>query len=121
MAFADPQSIDIGAGAVSLPRVSTSGNSSTYRSSDGLLELILSSSYGKRTRRTARLTVTKVTADPYLPATNVKVSYTTYVVFDIPAAGFTVTEQKNAFVTGLGAWLNATSGAKAAQLLGGEN
>lgn len=121
MAFADPQSVDIGAGAVSLPRVSTSANASTYRSADGLLELVLSNQYGKRTRRTARLTVTKITADPFLPATNVTTKYTTYVVFDIPAAGFTVTEQKNAFVTGLSALLTASSGAKTTQLLGGEN
>jgi len=120
MSFADPQSVTINAVAVSLPRTSSGVNSGTFSSADGNTKLSVAHAYGKRTRRTIRLDVSKVAADPMLPAQNVKLSTSVYLVVDAPIAGFTNTELKqnvDAFV----AQLTASSGAKITQLLGGEN
>jgi hypothetical protein len=120
MAFTDPQSIDIGAGAVSLPRTSVGQDNSVYTSADGLLQLKASSTYGKRNRRTLRIDVTKVTSDPFIPAQNVKVSMSYYVVIDAPPVGFTATEQLNIY-KGLKALQLASSDALMSKLLGGES
>jgi len=92
MAFADPQSIKISGTTTSLPRVSTGKGESEYESGDGLIALKASSQYGKRTRRTLRVDSSKITADPFIPAQNVQVSTSCYVVFDIPPAGYTSAE-----------------------------
>jgi len=120
MALSDPQSITINAIANSLPRITTGPNTSTYQSADGLIQLTVSSSYGKRVRRTVRVTQTKISADPYLPAQNVKQSMSFYFVFDLPLVGFTPTEAKyvsDGFIT----MMAASSGALWTKVLGGEN
>jgi hypothetical protein len=43
-----------------------------------------------------------------------------YIVVDVPPTGYTVVEQKQ-IVDALTAYLTASSGARATQLLGGEN
>jgi len=120
MAFADPQSVTISGVTTSLPRVSNGENTGAFKSNDGTLTLSVASSYGKRTRQTARLSVTKVSADPFLPSTNVTQQMACYLVCDRPVAGWTVAEAK-AVVDGFLAILTASSGAKITQLLGGEN
>lgn len=120
MSFADPQSVTINAVAISLPRTSSGVNSGTFTSSDGLTRQTVSHAYGKRTRRTFRLDSSKVAADPLLPAQNVKLSASVYLVVDAPVAGFTNTELKQ-MADGFIAALSASSGAKLTQLLGGEN
>jgi len=120
MAFSDPQSIDPGTGAVSLPRTSSGANTGTFTSADGSLVLTVASILGKRTRRTARITLNKIVTDPYVTDRNVPVSASFYVVLDTPSVGFTAAEMKSA-VIGLATWLTASSGAKTAQLVGGEN
>jgi len=42
-----------------------------------------------------RLDHSKVTADPYIPANNIKVSMSCYIVFDVPAlnVGYTTANQ----------------------------
>lgn len=120
MAFADPQSVTINAVAVSLPRVSSGQSDGAFQSADGLVRLSVAHSYGKRNRRTIRLQQSKVTADPFIPSQNVKVSMSTYIVVDTPNAGFTVTEAKNV-VDALVAYLTLTTGAKVTQLMGGES
>lgn len=120
MSFADPQSVTINAVPISMPRTSSGVNTGTFTSSDGLTRQSVAHSYGKRTRRTIRLDSSKISADPLLPAQNVKLSASCYLVVDAPIAGYTNTELKQ-MIDGLLAALTASSGAKITQLLGGEN
>jgi hypothetical protein len=120
MAFTDPQSVTISGTAISLPRVSTGAGTSTYSSADGLVSLTASSSYGKRTRRVLRIDHSKLTADPFIPAQNTKVSMSNYIVFDVPVAGYTNTEAL-AVYAGFKAAFTATSDALITKLLGGES
>jgi len=90
--LSDPQSVSVAGSAVSLPRVSVGANQATYRSSDGNLSYTISSSYGKRTRRTARLDFRKVAADPLLDGVSRPYSMSAYIVIDHPDIGFTNAE-----------------------------
>lgn len=120
MSYSDPQTVTIGGTAVSLPRTSSGTNSGAFTSSDGANRLEVSSSYGKRVRRTIRLTTVKTTGDVLLPNQNVVASMSSYLVVDHPVNGYTVAEAK-AVVDALVAYLAADSGARVTQLLGGEN
>jgi len=121
MAFADPQSVTINAVAVSLPRISSDRNSGVFQKDDATVKLTVSHSYGKgRARRMLRLDHSKIAADPLLAGVNVKKTTSVYMVVDVPETGYTITEQKQ-IVDALTAYLTATSGARATQLLGGEN
>jgi len=120
MAFADPQSVTINAVAQTLPRVSSGVDSGVFRKDDGLVKLSVSHSYGKRTRRTLRLDTAKIAADPLMASVNVRLNMAAYIVVDTPETGYTVAEQKQV-VDALVAYLSASSGARATQLLGGEN
>jgi len=119
MAFADPQSVTINAVANSLPRTSSGVSSGGFSTADGITKLLISHSYGKRTRRTARIDFAKIAADTYNPTLNVRSTMSAYVVVDVPVTGFTVLEQKY-IVDALTLWLTASSSAKTIQLLGGE-
>lgn len=118
--FADPQSVTISGTTSSLPRISNGTNSGTFKSNDGTVTMKVSHTYGRRNRRVIRLDQEKISADPYLPSTNVKVGMGAYLVVDAPPAGFTVAEQK-AVIDGFIAALTATSGALITKFLGGEN
>lgn len=124
MAFADPQTVTYGApittGPHSLPRTSVVGSGSTYQSSDGLSKLSASHQYGKRTRRLLRLDYSKISADVYLPDTNVKKSMSVYLVFDLPADGFSNAEAL-AVYDGFRDQISASSDALVTKLLGGES
>jgi hypothetical protein len=120
MAFTDPQSVTISGTAISLPRVNVGNNGSEYLSSDGLVKLSASNAYGRRTRRVLRIDHSKITADPYIPAQNAKVSMSNYIVFDVPVVGYTNTEAL-AVYAGFKAAFTATSDALITKLLGGES
>jgi hypothetical protein len=122
MALTDPQSVTINAVAVSLPRTSVRDGASEYTSGDGLVKETFSTTNGNkgRARHLARIDHSKLTADPFKPSDNVKVSMSCYMVIDTPPAGYTVTEAKQV-VDGFIAQLNASSGALITKLLGGEN
>jgi len=120
MAFADPQSITIATVAHSLPRVSVIANGSTYQEADGSHQLVAGSQYGKRTRRTVRLNVNKIAADPFTSGLNVSYNMSCYLVVDVPIVGFSQTEQFDN-VVGLTSYLDASSGAIISELLGGQN
>jgi hypothetical protein len=120
MAFADPQSVTINAVAQSMPRVSSGDNKGTFRKDDATVELAISHQYGSRTRRMIRLNHSKIAADPLMASVNVKLSASVYLVVDTPSVGYTITEAKQ-IVDALTAYLTASSGAKATQLLGGES
>lgn len=120
MSFSDPQSVDVGAGAVSLPRVGSGLGEGTFTSNDGLVKLSIKNAYGKRTRRTIRLDVDKIAADPLISAQNIRYSMSAYLVIDTPLTGFTVAQAQDV-VEGLTGLLSASSGAALTKLLGGEN
>jgi len=120
MAFSDPQSVTISAVTTSLPRISTGENSSTYSSADGLIDLSASHAYGRRIRRVLRLDHSKVSADVFLPATNVQQSMSCYMVFDVPVVGYTNAEAK-AVYTGFKTLYTASSDALIDKVLGGES
>jgi len=120
MALADPQSIKISGTTTSLPRVSTSGNSSVYESSDGTIKVTLSTQNGSRKRQTWRVDVSKITEDPFIPAQNQEVSMSFYIVIDRPVAGYT-NEQALAVVLGAIEALTASTDLVLTKLLGSES
>jgi len=120
LSLTDPQSITIAGTTTPLPRVATGKNLSEYLSADGLIKLGASHAYGRRTRRVLRIDHSKITADPFIPTQNAKVSMSCYMVFDVPPAGYTNTQQLDVY-TGFKTLFSATSDAAITKLLGGES
>lgn len=119
MAFADPLTVNDGT-ARTLARVGFGANSGTFRSADGLYDLLVSHSYGKRNRSVARLNVAKIAADPLLAGINVRASMSAYLVLDVPPTGFSAADIL-AEATALTTFLTTGTNAKLIQLIGGEN
>lgn len=117
--FTDPQSLTLSGTAVSVPRTSSGVNSGIFNDAASTLKMSIAHAYGKRTRRTVRLEHNKIAADP-LTSANTRYSMTAYVVFDVPAVGYTVAEAQ-AVIASLTKWLTDTSGSNVAKVLGGEN
>lgn len=92
MALSDPQSIKISGVTTSLPRTSTGDHTSTYEAADGNTVLKLSTVENRRNRQTVRVDLTKITADPFIPAQNTEVSMSMYLVIDRPLVGYTNAE-----------------------------
>jgi hypothetical protein len=121
MAFADPQSVTINAVAQTLPRISSEKNAGAFQKDDATVKLAVSHAYAKgRARRMVRLDHAKIAADPLMASVNVRLNGAVYLVTDFPDVGYTVAEAKQ-IVDALTAYLTASSGARATQLLGGEN
>jgi hypothetical protein len=122
MAFADPQSVTIGTtpGIVSLPRVNGVGELGKFSNYDAKTVLTIGTTYGKRTRHTARLTYSKVVTDPLIATTNVLVLGGITVTIDVPPSGFSATEQKE-LALALFNHLTASSNAALIKLTAGEN
>jgi hypothetical protein len=120
MAFSDPQSVTVTGSASSLARTGSAIGSGSFSSNDGTVSLAVSSAYGKRVRRTARINLSKIAADPLVSANNIKYSASAFIVVDAPITGFTVAELTT-LIHGLSTWLTASSDANAIKLLGGEN
>lgn len=120
MAFSDPQSIKVGETTKSLPRVNTGGYSSTYLSADGLTKLTISTQNGKRKRHVYRVDVSKTTEDPFIPADNIEVSMSSYIVIDRPLAGYSNAEAL-AVVVGLLEAATASADDDIVKLLGSES
>lgn len=120
MSLIDPQSITISGVTTTLPKVSLGKNQSEYLSADGLMRLTASHAYGRRTRRVLRFDHSKITADPFIPAQNTKVSMSQYLVTDVPVAGYTLAEIQ-AIYAGFKGLYTASSDAVITKLLGGES
>jgi len=120
LALSDPQSVTIAAVPISLPRTGSGQNSGTFTSNDGLVQMTVTSTYGKRIRRALRLSHSKVAPDPLISSTNVKYQGSFTVVADFPLTGYTVAQQKE-ILDGFIAALSASSGALITKFLGGEN
>lgn len=120
MSFADPQSVTINAIAQTLPRISSGSNSGVFQKDDTTVKLSISHAYGSKTRRVVRLDHSKVAADPLLAGVSKRLTCAVYMVVETPPEGYTVAEAKQ-IVDALTGYLTASSGARATQLLGGEN
>lgn len=120
MSYADPQSVTIAAVTTPLPRISVGKDQSQYASADGLIKLSASHAYGRRTRRVLRIDHSKLTADPFIPANNTKVSMSNYIVFDVPVAGYTNAQALDVYA-GFKAMFTASSDLLITKLLGGES
>lgn len=119
--LADPQSVTINSVANSLPRVSTFEGKGIYAKDDGTVKMTVNQQPGKdRSRLTVRLDLKKVTADPFIPATNREVGVSVFFNIDRPNVGFTAAELKD-FSQSLTTWLTASSGANLVKILGGES
>lgn len=116
MAFADPQTLN----SKTLARTGQGLSSGTFSSNDGNDIETISHQYGKRTRRQLRYTSKKIVSDPLVAGNNIPVSMSAYLVVDVPPQGYTVAEQKT-IVDALVAYLASSTGARVAQLLGGES
>jgi len=120
LSLTDPQSINIGAGAVPLPRVSVGANTSTYTSADGNISLVVSNTYAKRTRRAVRVNVKKTAADPLFVDRNAPFTMSFYMVIDVPPTGFSNAEVVSVG-TGLMTVLTANTNAALTKIVAGEN
>ena len=120
MSLTDPNSVTISGSTIALPRTSVDEDRSEYTSADGLVQLVASHDYGKRTRRMIRLDTSKLTSDPFKPSENVKVGMAVYTVFDLPPAGYSNADALAAWV-GFNTLLTAGSNAVIGKLLGGES
>jgi hypothetical protein len=120
MAFADPQTVTINAVAETLNRISSEKNQSEYLTSDSEFKLTVAHAYGKRVRRTIRIDRSRLQTDVLNPVVMSPYSMSCYLVVDHPILGFTTTEQQQ-LVDGFVDYLDASSGARIFELLGGEN
>lgn len=120
MAYSDPQTVTVLGSAQTLPRTGSGVGVGSFSKDDGTVLLNVSHQNGKRTRRQAKLTISKISADPLLTNVNVRLSASAYIVVDVPNQGFTLTEQTQ-LIAGLTTWLTASTNANAVKLLGGEN
>jgi hypothetical protein len=117
--FSDPQSVTIGGVATSLPRVGSGIGNGVFQTPDSSVTLQVQHSYGKRNRRTAKLSTKFLSVDPITPTNNVPVSGSFYVVADFPVQGITQDQQKD-LAAALAVWLTASTNSNLIKLLGGE-
>jgi hypothetical protein len=120
MAFSDPISLTINAGAVSFARVGSGPYLGQFQTADTLRALKVQHALSKRTRHVIRLDSSKFVADAFIPANNSKANMAVSLVVDVPLFGYTVAEQVLE-ARGLVDYLQASSGAKITQLLGNES
>ena len=121
MAFTDPQTITINAIAIPAPRQFTGSELGKFTSADGKTVLTIDPrSTAKRNRRTVRLNQEKVTADPLIATTNVRVGDMISFTIDRPKEGYSDAEVLLQ-ASGLISWLTASSNANLIKLIAGEN
>jgi hypothetical protein len=120
VSFTDPQSVTVSGNAISLPRTSSGPSTGAFTSADGLTQMTIAHTYGKRYQRVIKLSQKKTSADPLVPSTNVVSQQSVWIAVNTPVQGFTVAETK-ALADALVAYLTASTGARVTQLLGGES
>lgn len=90
--FADPQSVTVNAVAKSLAKVDGGNYRGTYSSAADGLTLTVQHSKGKRNRSAVTLKSSKLTTDPYVPATNRNFEMVATLSINVPEIGFSSTE-----------------------------
>lgn len=95
--FSDPQSVTYNTVAKSLPAISRSDISSTYRLNDSgvVYELTLSHQFAKRNRVVARLRRDAFASDPLVPTQNLLASMTVSFTIDFPTTGYAPTDAQS--------------------------
>lgn len=117
--LADPQSITIDGTAKSLPRVLTGTREGLFETFGTSISVETTAKNG-RARTVARLSQTKVTADPLVTTTNVVVSDSIALTINRPTQGFSndeILKQVKGFV----GWLTAATDANLIKIIAGEN
>lgn len=121
MAYSDPQSVTINSIAIPLPRTLTGTTVGQFVSADRNTTLTVDPrSTAKRRRNTVRLNQQKVTADPLVSTTNVRVGDMVSFTIDRPFEGYSDAEVLLQ-ASGLIAWLTAGTNANLKSLIAGEN
>lgn len=97
MAFSDPISMTVNAVAKSMPRITMASNGapSVFKMNDDEFKTEIahqSIKSGRRERHVIKVTQRKITADPYVPATNVENTASVHIVVENPVTGFTDVE-----------------------------
>jgi hypothetical protein len=118
--IADPTSVTYNAGAVSLPRINSSGRASTYAAADGALTLDISHTVRSgRESSLIKLSHKKTTSDPLFPSQNRPYTMSVHLVMNRPFdQGYSDAEATLVY-DALTAWLtNATNKGK---IMGGES
>lgn len=129
--FTEPLSITPGAwchsGALSLPRVSQSGRTSTYQAgplsvnAGSLLRVTASHQEGKRVRRVLRCDYSDNAGTTLISGTTAQRGISCYVVVDAPLGGAFAAVDQQALFNGLKGLWSASSDAVLLKLLGGES
>jgi len=122
MALADPISLALTGGTITLPRVSAGDGTSTYRSSSddgGYVEVVISHTRGKRYRHVVRVNTAAVAEDP-ISETNVLSTASVTLTIDAPVTGIALADQVD-LVEAIAGWLTASSSAKLVAITGGES
>lgn len=121
MSFGDSLSVTLAGSALTLPRVRVNGDSSVYRTADGLLQATVSHLYASsNARRMIRFDQKKYAADPFIPTQNRLVQQSYWTVSQVPTVGFTNTEAKDLAKCVMD-MESATTYALLLKLLGGES
>lgn len=121
MSLGDVLAVTLAGAATNLPRVKVNGDSSVYRTADGLLQATVSHSYGgSSARRMIRFDQKKYATDPFIPAQNRLVTQSWWSVSMVPTVGFSLTEQKDLAKCGID-YVSATTYAALLKILGGES
>jgi len=126
MSFTDPLSVTFAAplpvGAVSLPRVSGPADyASQYKSADGLVQITASHLFNKRQRDLLRIDYSKISADVFLPSTNVQQRMACYLVFDRPVNNQFTNAEAKAVYNGFKGLFTASTDALVDKLLASES
>lgn len=120
MAFSDPQSVTINAVPFSLPRINTGNAEGHFTSADGNTRLEVAPKTGNRRVSTVRLYQNKLIADPLVGTVNVRVGDMWSITLNRPKDGYSDQECLDQ-LTGLIAWLTASTNANAKKFIAGEN
>lgn len=107
----DPQIITVNSVAQSMPRISSTGLSSIYQSSDQLFKLTVSHiTSNQRVRSMGRIDQRAIVADP-ITSVNDYETLSLYTVLDRPEVGFSIAQIQQ-LLAGHQAWLTSTIIAK---------
>jgi len=121
MAYSDPQTVTIDGVAIATSRVYTGTPVGSFVSADAKTKLSFDPrGTAKRRRSVVRLNQEKVTADPLVSTTNVRVGDMISFTVDRPFEGYSDAEVLKQ-ATGLITWLTASSNANLIKLIAGEN
>lgn len=120
MAYSDPQTITINSVAQVLNRSFDKSGAGKFTTADGAYTLEVLPSNGKTKVRTLRLRNSKVTSDPLVSTTNVRVTDLISVTIIQPLDGYTIDEIVKQ-MSGLITWLTASTNANLIKFVAGEN